>query len=124
MARLGARLGLPAALAVGALLAGCGGNPTTRIEGHRLDLRMDEFRYRPQKVEVRRGQLEIRGRNVGRLAHNVNVWHEDQELASAKSVQPGGTARLRVRLGRGTYRLECSVGNHDDLGMYGTLIVR
>lgn len=124
MARLGARLGLLAALVSGALSAGCGDTPTTRVEGHRLSLEMDEFRYRPQEVSVPRGRLEIRGRNVGRLAHNVNVWHEDQELASARSVQPGATARLSVRLKRGTYRLECSVGNHDDLGMYGTLIVR
>jgi hypothetical protein len=29
-----------------------------------------------------------------------------------------------VRLNPGTYRMRCSLANHDDLGMYGTLLVR
>jgi uncharacterized cupredoxin-like copper-binding protein len=32
--------------------------------------------------------------------------------------------RTTVTLRPGTYELRCTLANHDDLGMYGTLVVR
>ena len=29
-----------------------------------------------------------------------------------------------MTLKRGTYRMVCTIANHDDLGMYGSLVVR
>jgi uncharacterized cupredoxin-like copper-binding protein len=38
---------------------------------------------------------------------------------------PGGrAASARLDLGHGTYRIICSVGDHEELGMHGTLRVR
>jgi plastocyanin len=84
---------------------------------------MEEFRFVPQALRASPGRLEIVGRNAGRLAHNVTVYRRG-EIAGAPSVKRGGSTRVTFRARRGTYRFECSISNHDDLGMYGTLVVR
>lgn len=112
-----------AALLLAAASGGCGTPDATTVEGHRIALRMEEFRYVPQALKASPGRLEIVARNRGRLAHNVTVYRRG-EIAGAPSVKPGGSTRVRFRARRGTYRFECSISNHDDLGMYGTLVVR
>ena len=40
-------------------------------------------------------------------------------------MQPGETApAIKIALQPGTYRLVCTIANHDDLGQYGTLVVK
>jgi uncharacterized cupredoxin-like copper-binding protein len=65
------------------------------------------------------------------LAHNLRVERtpddpdvEPEPLATTPTAMPGATVRVTVRLAPGTYRLRCTLANHDDLGMTGTLVVR
>jgi len=124
MVRARARhVGLAAPLMVAAL-AGCGAPDPVTVAGPTLDLRLSEYRIAPPAVVVRRRRVEIRARNTGILTHNVVLERAGRRVRVVPTLQPGRAARVSVTLARGSYRMYCSIGNHDDLGMYGTLTVR
>ena len=123
---------LAVALALVLPLGGCGTADPVDIEGRTLRLRLDEFRISPQDVRVREGRLRIVATNVGRLTHNVKIVQQDEQDLEAPPVEIGGTRTAQPgesvpvtfeRLPPGTYRLACTIANHDDLGQYGTLEV-
>jgi plastocyanin len=124
MPRLRAPIGALAALLLALGATACGHRPTTVVHGQTLRLRMEEFRFVPQKIRARPGPLTIQAYNAGKLPHNVVVFRKTFEVARATTVQHGQTATVRLRLKRGDYRLECTIQNHDDLGMYAALLVR
>lgn len=120
------------ALALAVLAGGCGGADPTAVEGRTLRLRLDEYRIAPQDVRVQPGRLRIVATNVGRLTHNVKIVQQDEEDLEAPPVEIGGTRTAQPGesvpvtfedLPAGTYRLACTIANHDDLGQYGTLEV-
>ncbi|WP_205695668.1 hypothetical protein [Conexibacter sp. SYSU D00693] len=123
---------LPVSLLAAALaMAGCGSGPdyVTDRDGV-LRLELDEFRVDPEYLRVREGRIRIIARNVGRLTHNVEVQSiEEEETAEPThyvrldTMHPGEQAADNVTLGPGKYRLVCTIGNHDDLGQYGELVV-
>ncbi len=119
------------ALAAAVLLAGCagGGDPVT-VEGRTLRVRLTEYQLEPQDVRVRAGRLRLVAVNRGRLTHNVRLEREDpddrerpgEELGGTRTSQPGDDVSGTIaNLPPGEYRMFCSIANHDDLGMYGTL---
>ena len=71
--------------------------------------------------------------NIGRLTHNVAVetfsdspeTDSPVELGRTATSHPGETVTEdgRISLKPGKYRLVCTIGNHDDLGQYATLVV-
>jgi plastocyanin len=128
-----AAISLLAALVAALALAACGGGDPVEVDGRTLRLRLDEYRILPQDVGVSAGRLRIVATNVGRLTHNVKIVKEDPddseapvaEVGGTRSTQPGESAAVTFEeLEPGEYRLACTIANHDDLGQYGTLIVR
>ena len=114
------------------LLGGCGNDEPVEIDGSTLRLRLDEYRIIPQDVRVDAGRLRIVATNVGRLTHNVKIVRKDEddleapvaEIGGTRSTQPGESAAVTFEnLEPGEYRLACTIGNHDDLGQYGTVVV-
>lgn len=122
-------LAVPAILA----LAACGEPGHVDVEGATLELVLDDYRITPQNVRVQGGDLPLRivARNEGRLAHNVKVQsleETDSEgspiaLGGTETGLPGETETATVKLAPGTYKLVCTLGNHDNLGQYGELVV-
>ena len=113
------------------LAAGCGAEPVG-VEGRTLSIELDEYRLMPQDVRVKAGRLSIVATNTGRLTHNVRIVKEDPEDSEApvteidgtRTAQPGESTRVTIEnLRPGTYRLACTIANHDDLGQYGELVV-
>lgn len=111
---------------------GCGEDDPVTIDGRTLRLKLDEYRIMPQDVEVEAGRLRIVATNVGRLTHNVKIVRQDPdnleapviEIEGTRSTQPGESTSVTIEdLEPGQYRLACTIGNHDDLGQYGTLVV-
>ena len=45
-------------------------------------------------------------------------------VAKVSSLLPGDRASKAARVRRGEYRFFCALSNHEQLGMYGTLVVR
>jgi plastocyanin len=63
--------------------------------------------------------------NRGRLAHTFRLERgEDRIVAKVSSLLPGDRTSKTVRVRKGTYRFFCALSNHEELGMYGTLVVK
>jgi plastocyanin len=129
-------LGLALCL-VGTLLAlaGCGGSeeppdlPETVSAGQPLVVSAKEYVFSPNRVTVEgaRGK-DLRQRieldNRGELAHNIEVLDGDRVVGKLRSFPAGQRRDLTVDLPPGQYRFICTVADHDEKGMHGTLDVR
>lgn len=122
-----------AAAAAAAAIGGCGsddgrptaGPATTVPSGERLAVVGDEYSFDPSNVVVRGGgKLEIELRNEGSIAHNLRVFDGDREVGGTPTFPGGETRSGTVRLEPGRYRIVCTVGDHAELGMVGTLKVQ
>lgn len=129
MSRSTIPVALLATLAV--VVGGCGGDDTFRTDRPILRMIVDEYRIVPQDVVVKPGRLKFVVRNTGRLPHNLVIQGppgpdgRPVEIQRTDTMQPGQTAPpIKVTLTPGTYRLVCTILNHDDLGQYGTLKVQ
>jgi hypothetical protein len=122
---------LAAVLAVPAIvLGGCGDDDVLRTERPIVRVTLDEYRIVPQRIVVKPGRLKLVARNTGRLTHNLVIQIPEGpdeapvEIARVGTMQPGETGEpIKVTLKPGTYRLVCTIANHDDLGQDGTLEV-
>ena len=69
--------------------------------------------------------MKLNVRNLGEDVHDLVVRRAGQRVGGLTTVvKPGGTATLRLTLRRtGTYRLVCTVADHEARGMRATLRV-
>jgi len=122
------------------LAGGCGGEPAPVTDRDAtLRLTMDEYRFVPQNITVQATRLPMRihvvARNDGELTHNVVIEAIEPDgeqgtktqatppFMTTDTAHPGQTVSDDVFLWPGEYRITCTIGNHDNLGMYGKLIV-
>ena len=122
--RLAAALAAALAIPAAGCGAGAGGNPITRAQDGRVDVELDDFLIDPQRVRAGAGRLTFRAVNRGRLGHTLRVLRGEREAVAIKTLLPGAAAEATGRFERGEYKLVCILGNHEELGMYGTLTVR
>jgi len=128
------------ALGAAALLTGCGGGEPATITDRDAVLRVEltEYRLQPPNVRVQATSVPMRvqlvAHNGGKLTHNLKIESVEPEAEQGTSVQPtvyggtdtaqpGATVAADVFLQPGTYRMTCTLANHDNLGQYGKLIV-
>ncbi len=118
-------------LAALAVLSGCGGDDkplrTATVPGASpIVIEADEYSFDPGDVIVTGapGELRITLDNVGTLAHNIHVLDGDRDIGGVRSFPPGEQRDATVRVSPGKYRLVCTVGDHEELGMKGELEVR
>jgi plastocyanin len=130
MSRFGASL---ACLGTAALVAGCGGEPAAvDVVGATIRVQLDEFRIQPQTIRVKPGRIRLLAHNTGRLTHNLVVESitsnpkKQVVYGTTDTAHPGQTVHERkpLTLKPGRYRLACTIANHENLGQYGTLIVK
>jgi plastocyanin len=121
---------LPAAAAVLAcLLTGCGdedepGRTVTVERGQAVRVVASEYEFDPSTVVVAGGRIRIELANEGSLAHNLKLFQGERELGGTPSFPGGRTEVAEVDLEPGRYRMVCTVGDHEELGMTGTLEAR
>jgi uncharacterized cupredoxin-like copper-binding protein len=127
-----------AACATAALaLTGCGDPDAVSTDKPIVRITVDEYRIVPQNILVKRGpariaRLKIAVRNTGRLTHNLVIQMPPKkfrarpvEVHRVRTMQPGEEGEpIKVALKPGTYRLVCTIANHDDLGQTGELEVK
>ena len=116
---------ITAALLAIALLGGCGGGePVVQARDQRVEIELDDFLIRPQNVRATAGELTFSITNRGRLGHNFRLRDEGREVVEVTTLLPGGSATASARLRPGSYKMVCTVANHEQLGMTGRLVVR
>ena len=126
--------GLGVAFTLALALPGLGGPEQVRSERPQVEFTTDEYAISPSDLSVRPGRIKFVLRNEGRLTHNVRVETvpEDGERGrpacldrpcGTPTAQPGQCVEGKLTLEPGTYRLTSTIGNQDDLGVNGRLVV-
>jgi plastocyanin len=115
-----------------AALAGCGGGgekhqgkAVTVERGHVVRVTGREYSFTPDRIVVAGGggSITVRFTNAGSLAHDLRVFQGRREVGGTPAFQ-GGSRTATLRLAPGDYRMVCTVGDHAQLGMNGSLRVR
>ena len=113
--------------------AGCGddgdsgtkGGAVSLNTGGVLEVSAEEYSFSPAAVVLDGpGELRIRLRNDGSLAHNIKLRRDGDELGGTSSLPGGDTGTATVEVKPGRYELLCTVGDHAELGMTGELQVK
>ena len=111
------------------LAAGCGGNDrpggtVTAPAGGSVRVTAKEYSFDPSTIVVHGGgTLRLTLANKGTLAHNIKVEKDGRIIGGTPAFPAGETRSATVRLASGTYEFLCTVGDHAELGMRGTLKV-
>ncbi len=119
-----------------AALVGCGGDSSkdepgravTVQAGKAIPVSADEYKFDPKTIVVTgaKGQakVEISLKNDGSLAHDIHVLKGAEDLGGTPAFTGGNSKSFSVDLAPGDYTFICSVGDHEQLGMKGTLTVK
>ena len=112
------------------LVAACGGDDdsgrtVTAPANVKLRVVAHEYSFDPSAIELKgAGTLTLTLRNGGSLAHNLKVFRGDEEIGGTPTIPAGRSVAARLNLEHGRYRMVCTVGDHEQLGMHGELLVR
>jgi plastocyanin len=119
-----------------AAVAGCGGGSNKDEPGRTVSVQAGkpvtvtagEYKFDPKTIVVNgaKGQakVEIALKNDGSLAHDLHVLKGGQDLGGTPAFTGGETKSTTVDLAPGDYSFICTVGDHEQLGMKGTLTVK
>jgi len=114
-----------------AFAGGCGddddepGRTVSAAPGDTVDVVADEYSFDPENIELSGpGTLTVRLDNQGSLAHNLRVLDGAIERGGTPTFIGGDPRTGVVRVQPGEYKLVCTVGDHEALGMTGTLTVK
>jgi plastocyanin len=105
-------------------LAACGGSPAAvRERSGAFSVTLDDYLIRPQKLRVPSGEVTVTVTNRGRLGHTFRIRGRTKNVLAMQTLEPGESKTETRKLGKGTYTMYCVLANHEELGMYGTLVV-
>ena len=97
-----------------------------------LEIALGEWSLGLEAKVIRPGRVTFVVVNRGKVVHGFEIEDagdrprdddDDEELETGR-LRPGQSTRLTLDLAPGVYEVECFVGDHDDMGMVGTLTVR
>lgn len=135
---------LPLLLVIAAVgvVAGCGGDDddgemtaaeTTATEtetggggGGAQTVGMTEFEFEPNDLTASQGD-RITAENTGSAVHNLTIEEGSDpeqastEVAATPDVDAGDSGEVTVDADPGEYSIVCTISNHRELGMIGTL---
>jgi plastocyanin len=98
-----------------------------------FEIVLGEWAVTPEADAIRPGPVTIRITNRGSMTHGFEIEADDDHSGSGSGdgfkfetrlIQPGESVKVRLDLAPGTYKIECLVDGHDDMGMEGFLEVR
>lgn len=89
----------------------------------RIVVQATSYAYQPSRIDVAPGDIRFVVTNAADIVHGFEVEGHGMEEA-IEEIQPGTTDSLTVALETpGEYRIYCPVGDHEQRGMTGRLIV-
>jgi plastocyanin len=99
--------------------------PEPEPEANRLAVKAAEYFYVLSRPSVRAGEVTIELNNRGEDPHNLNLREEGDEGAPYELPETDSLQRsvAGFDLSAGSYRLWCSLPEHEANGMYTTLVV-
>ncbi|HZA89564.1 MAG TPA: plastocyanin/azurin family copper-binding protein [Solirubrobacterales bacterium] len=89
---------------------------------------MTEFEFEPNDLTASQGDA-ITAENTGSTVHNLTIEEgpdpekASPELAATPDVDAGQSGELTVDVDPGEYSIVCTIANHRELGMIGTIKV-
>jgi plastocyanin len=98
-----------------------------------FEIVLGEWAVTPEAGAVRPGPVTFRIVNRGSMTHGFEIEADGDHSGSGGGdgfkfetdlIEPGKALKVRLDLAPGTYKIECLVEGHDDLGMEGFLEVR
>jgi len=92
--------------------------------GTKLDIVATEYSYDPANVPLDARTIAIALHNQGQVEHDLELIGPQGVVAHIETTQPGVTRGFSVTLKPGTYRFICTIEDHAQRGMTGTLTVR
>ena len=111
------------------VVAGCGGGDrpgrtVTAPAGGAVRVVAKEYSFDPSTIVMKQpGTFRLTLDNRGSLAHDIKVEKDGSVIGGTPPFPAGETRSASVRLASGTYEFICTVGDHAELGMKGTLKV-
>jgi plastocyanin len=100
--------------------------PAPEPPPRRLGVTAYEFSYTLSRPDLAAGEVTIELNNQGQDAHNLNLQLVGGEEAPLQIAETASRQRAveHFALPAGTYRLWCSLLEHDEEGMHATLVVK
>ena len=98
-----------------------------------FEIVLGEWAVTPEADAVRPGPVTFRIVNRGSMTHGFEIEADGDHSGHGSGdgfkfetelIEPGKAVKVRLDLAPGTYKVECLVDGHDDLGMEGFLEVR
>jgi plastocyanin len=99
--------------------------PEPEPKANRVSVKADEYYFVPSRPSVRTGEVTVELNNRGEDPHNLNLREEGDEGAPYELPETDSLQRnvASFELTAGNYRLWCSLPEHEERGMYTTLVV-
>ncbi|MBI2911842.1 MAG: cupredoxin domain-containing protein [Chloroflexi bacterium] len=99
--------------------------PATAAQGpaQEVQVAMGDFFYNPNEVVVEAGAVRFVLSNVGQTAHRFAISGQGVNV-STRNVGAGRQGALEVDLKPGTYKMGCTLGDHEKRGSVGTIAVK
>jgi plastocyanin len=105
-------------------LSACSEATVVHEPGRTVTISEHDYRFRPQRVQVHPGPITFLVRNDSPQPHNFQLRRGGRKRGRIATLKPGESGKLTVRLRRGSYTMYCGIGHHEQLGEYGTVVVR
>ena len=96
--------------------------PPQRYYRSGVDLR--EFTVRVTRNTLDAGTIELVATNFGEDDHDMALSQDGILIAKTPVIAPQTSATLTTELAAGTYKVYCSLLDHDAAGMRASLVVR
>ncbi len=92
------------------------------MSGSEITVEGSEFKLTPSKITVKKGEkVKLTFKNAGKFQHDYGIADLN---VSTKRIQPGEEDTIEFTPEEtGEFKFICSVGNHEEQGMVGTLTV-
>ena len=90
-----------------------------------LSVKAAEYSYTLSRPEVSSGDVIVELNNTGYDPHNLKLKREGSEESPLEVPEAAAATQTTARfsLAPGTYRLYCSLFQHEEKGMHATLVV-
>ncbi len=97
--------------------------PAAQGAAQEVRISMGDYFYQPSKLTVKAGQVHFVLPNEGKTAHRFAITGNGVNVSS-RNVGAGREGTLDVELAPGTYKMGCTLGDHEKRGSIGEIVVQ